>query len=61
MLLLYINNTKTIKQVVLKARDIVNKDIFEDVEFSYKQLKKALKLCAAFRGHYIDFKVCLVL
>ena len=44
-------------KVVVRARTLVDQDPFEDPLKSYKDLKDALRLCAAFRGTYLDFKV----
>lgn len=44
-------------QVVARARSLVGDNPFEDTSKSYTALKDALRLCAAFRGTYLDFKV----
>lgn len=46
-------------QVVARARSLVGEHPFEDTSKSYTALKDALRLCAAFRGTYLDFKVPL--
>ena len=44
-------------KVVAQARSLVGENPFKDTQHSYTALKDALRLCAAFRGTYLDFKV----
>ena len=44
-------------QVVACAQGMAGRNSFEDTQHSYAGLKDALRLCAAFRGTYLDFKV----
>ena len=44
-------------QVVACAQGMVGRNSFKDTQHSYFTLNDALRLCAAFRGTYLDFKV----
>ena len=48
-------------KVVARARSLVGENPFKDTQHSYTALKDALRLCAAFRGTYLDFKVHICL
>ena len=42
--------------VMLKAKDIIGEDVLEDPERSLANIKLALRVCAEFRGCYLDFR-----
>jgi dynein heavy chain len=43
-------------EIVRISKDVVGNEILNDPNKSYTRLKDAVKLCAMFRGTYIDFK-----
>ena len=42
--------------IMQKAKDIIGGDLLEDPEQSLADIKLALRVCAAFRGCYLDFR-----
>ncbi|KAL5499629.1 hypothetical protein EMCRGX_G011081 [Ephydatia muelleri] len=42
--------------VMLKAKETIGKSILEDPEEGQTNLRQALRICAAFRGCYLDYK-----
>lgn len=42
--------------VMLKAKDTIGEEVLEDPERSLTNIKLALRVCAEFRGCYLDFR-----
>ena len=43
-------------EVVHRAEAMVGEDVLREPLQSYSKLKEALRVCAAFRGTYLDYK-----